>query len=94
MARDRTFHRAIIEGETTSPSTIQDGLEIVGGVEKATGAVATHRTHLTSQALYGALVIFQQKKKRSLQLCVNYKVLNKITVKNKCLISNTDELFN
>lgn len=36
-----------------------------------------------SKAPYGAPVLFQRKKDGSLRLCVDYKALNKITIKNK-----------
>ncbi|CAL5335336.1 unnamed protein product [Camellia sinensis] len=36
-----------------------------------------------SKAPYGALVLFQKKHDGSLRLCINYRALNKITIKNK-----------
>ena len=36
-----------------------------------------------SQALYGAPVLFQKKADESLRMCVDYRALNKVTIKNK-----------
>ncbi|KAA0060752.1 uncharacterized protein E5676_scaffold451G00440 [Cucumis melo var. makuwa] len=36
-----------------------------------------------AKAPYGALVLFQKKKDGSLRLCIYYRVLNKLTVRNK-----------
>lgn len=39
-----------------------------------------------SKALFGAPVLFQKKKDGSLHMCIDYRALNKITIKNKYLI--------
>jgi len=36
-----------------------------------------------SQAPYGAPVLFQKKADESLRMCVDYRALNKVTIKNK-----------
>ena len=36
-----------------------------------------------SKALYGAPVLFQKKHDGFLRMCINYRALNKVTVKNK-----------
>ena len=36
-----------------------------------------------SKVPYSALVLFQKKQDGSLQMCVNFRALNKVTVKNK-----------
>lgn len=36
-----------------------------------------------SKALYGAPILFQKKQDGSLRMCVDYRALNKVTVKNK-----------
>ena len=46
-----------------------------------------------SKALYGAPVLFQKKHDGSLRLCIDYRVLNKITVKNKYPIPLIADLF-
>ena len=45
------------------------------------------------KASYGALVFFQKKKDRSLQLCIDYHALNKITILNKYPLSIITNLF-
>ena len=47
-----------------------------------------------SKSPYGALVLFVDKKDGKLRLCVDYKKLNKVTVKNSYPLSWIDDLFN
>lgn len=42
---------------------------------------------------YGALILFVKKKDGTFQLCSNYKQLNRVTVKNKYLLPQIDDLF-
>ena len=42
---------------------------------------------------WGALVLFVKKKDGTLRLCVNYRQLNKMTVKNKYPLPKIDDLF-
>ena len=46
-----------------------------------------------SKAPYGAPMLFQKKKDNSLRMCVNYRALNKVTIKNKYPILFTTELL-
>jgi hypothetical protein len=46
-----------------------------------------------SKAPFGAPVLFQKKKDGSLRMCVDYRALNKITVKNKYLVPLIQDLF-
>ncbi|KAK8948956.1 hypothetical protein KSP39_PZI005193 [Platanthera zijinensis] len=46
-----------------------------------------------SKAPYGAPVLFQKKKDGSLRMCVDYRALNKVTVKNKYPIPLIADLF-
>ena len=46
-----------------------------------------------SQSPFGAPVIFVKKKDGTLRLCVDYRALNNITVKNKYPLPRMDELF-
>ena len=43
---------------------------------------------------WGVPVLFVKKKDGSLKLCINYRGLNDITIKNKYPLSHIDELFN
>jgi hypothetical protein len=45
-----------------------------------------------SELLVGYSVIFVPKKNRKLRLCVNYRKLNDITIKNRYLLPNIIEL--
>ena len=42
---------------------------------------------------WGALVLFVKKKDSTLQLCIDYRQLNKLTVKNKYPFLRIDDLF-
>ena len=42
---------------------------------------------------WGAPVMFVKKKDCSLQLCIDYKQLNKATIKNKYPLPRIDDLF-
>jgi hypothetical protein len=42
---------------------------------------------------WGAPVLFAVKKDGGLRLCLDYRALNKVTVKNKCPIPRIDEIF-
>ena len=42
---------------------------------------------------WGAPVLFVKKKDGTLRLCVDYRQLNKMTVKNKYLLPRIDDLF-
>jgi hypothetical protein len=48
----------------------------------------------TSVRLWGAPVIFVPKKDGGLWMCLAYHALNKLTIKNMCLIPRIDEIFN
>jgi len=42
---------------------------------------------------YGALVLFVHKKDGTLKMCVDYRALNKATVKNRYPLPRIDDLF-
>ena len=46
-----------------------------------------------SKAPYGATVLFHKKQDETLWKCVDYRALNKVTIKNKYLIPLAAELF-
>ena len=46
-----------------------------------------------SVSSWGALVLFVKKKDGSMRLCVDYRELNKVTIKNRYPLSQIDDLF-
>ncbi|GKF71632.1 hypothetical protein Tco_0207746, partial [Tanacetum coccineum] len=46
-----------------------------------------------SSSPWGAPVLFVKKKDVSFHMCIDYRELNKLTVKNRYLLSRIDELF-
>ena len=47
----------------------------------------------SSTSPWGALVLFIQKKDDTLRLYIDYRKLNRVTVKNKCFLPKIDDLF-
>jgi hypothetical protein len=48
----------------------------------------------SSSSPWGAPVLFVQKEDRSQGMCVDYRTLNDVTVKNKCPLPRIEDLFN
>jgi hypothetical protein len=48
----------------------------------------------SSSSPWGALILFVQKKDGSQGMCVDYRTLNDVTVKNKCPLPRIKDLFN
>ncbi|WRX18080.1 Reverse transcriptase domain - like 10 [Theobroma cacao] len=46
-----------------------------------------------STSLWGAPILFVKKKDGTLRLCIDYRQLNRMTIKNKYLLSRIDDLF-
>ena len=46
-----------------------------------------------STSPWGASVLFAQKKDKTLQLCIDYRQLNSVTIKNQYPLSRIDDLF-
>lgn len=47
----------------------------------------------SSVSPWGALVFFLKKKDGTLRLCIDYKQLNKMMIKNKYLLARINDLF-
>jgi hypothetical protein len=47
-----------------------------------------------SSSPWGAPVLFVEKKDKSLRMCVDYRLLNEVTIKNKYPLPRIDDLFN
>ena len=46
-----------------------------------------------STSPWGVPILFVKKKDGSLRLCIDYRQLNKVTTKNRYLLSRIDDLF-
>ena len=53
----------------------------------------TARFICPAKAPYGAPVLFQKKKDETLRLCIDYRALNKVTVRNKYPLPIISNLF-
>ena len=43
---------------------------------------------------WGALILFSKKKDKTLRLCIDYRRLNRVTIKNRYPLLRIDDLFN
>ena len=46
-----------------------------------------------STSPWGASVLFAKKKDKTLLLCIDYRQLNRVTIKNRCPLPRIDDLF-
>jgi hypothetical protein len=69
-----------------SPTELNKLKEIIGDLQK-------HGFIRPSTSPYGAPVLFVKKKDGSVRMCVDYRALNQITIKNKYPLPRQDELF-
>ena len=47
-----------------------------------------------STSPWGTLILFEKKKDRTLRLCIDYRQLNRVTIKNQYSLPRIDDLFN
>ena len=47
-----------------------------------------------STSPWGTMVLFAKKKDKTLRLCIDYRQLNRVTVKNRYPLPRKDDLFN
>lgn len=48
---------------------------------------------ILSHSQWGARVLFVKKKEGTFRLCINYRQLNRVTIKNKYPLPRMDDLF-
>ena len=46
-----------------------------------------------STSPWGAPVLFAKKKDKTLRMCIDYRQLNRVTIKNRYLLPRIDDLF-
>ena len=47
----------------------------------------------SSTSPWGTLVLFSKEKGKILRLCIDYRQLNRVTIKNKYILPRIDDLF-
>ena len=62
-------------------------------LKKQLNDLITHGFIRVSKSPYGAPVLFVKQKDGSIRMCIDYRALNKITIKNKYPLPRVDELF-
>jgi hypothetical protein len=66
----------------------------VKGTEESVNGISRGWVHSSESSPWRAPVLFVQKKYGLQRMCVDYRSLNDVTVKNKCLLPRIDNLFN
>nr|GEX53241.1 putative reverse transcriptase domain-containing protein [Tanacetum cinerariifolium] len=74
--------------ELPPPSTIRNE-----GVVRATAGVSEKGFIRPNSSPWGASVLFVKKKDGSFRMCIHYRELNKLTIKNRYLLPRIDDLF-
>ena len=77
----------------TSRPTYRMSMTELDELKKQLQELVDHGFVQPSKSPYGAPVLFVKKKDGSTRMCVDYRALNKITVKNKYPLPRVDELF-
>jgi hypothetical protein len=88
-------HRIDIVPGSTPPSRPTYRLSVgeLDELKKQLSELTAHGFIRPSTSPYGAPVLFVKKKDGSMRMCVDYRALNKITIKNKYPLPRIDELF-
>nr|GEZ22546.1 hypothetical protein [Tanacetum cinerariifolium] len=71
-------------------------IELIPGavpIAKTTQGTPRQRFHSTSSSPWGAPILFVKKKDGSFRICIDYRELNKLTVKNRYPLPKIDDLF-
>ncbi|KAA0047134.1 Retrovirus-related Pol polyprotein from transposon 297 family [Cucumis melo var. makuwa] len=75
------------------PPPRENGSSRAKRVEGPVTGVAGQRLHPASVSPWGAPVLFVKKKDGSMRLCIDYRELNKVTVKNRYPLPWIDDMF-
>lgn len=88
-------HRIDIIPGTSPPSmpTYRMSPSELDELKKQLADLVSHGFIQPSKSPYGAPVLFVKKKDGSSRMCVDYRALNKVTIKNKYPLPRVDELF-
>jgi hypothetical protein len=91
----RIDHEIILEKDVNPPSrpTYRLSFYEMQELEKQLKDLSSKGFIRPSTSPYGAPVLFVHKKDKTLRMCVDYRLLNKLTVKNKYPLPRIDELI-
>ncbi|KAA3470561.1 DNA/RNA polymerases superfamily protein [Gossypium australe] len=94
LEREVEFAIEVVPGTTlVSITPYQMALTMLKGLKTQLQELLDKGFTSPSVSLWGALVLFVKKKVRYLWLCIDYRQLNKVTMKNKHPLPRIDDLF-
>ncbi|KAG8496754.1 hypothetical protein CXB51_007828 [Gossypium anomalum] len=86
-------NREVEFGIDLLPGTAPDGTKRVGGTEGSDSRTVGQRVYKTQYFSMGCPGIVRKKKDGTMRMCIDYRQLNKLTIKNKYPLPRIDDLF-
>nr|GEZ93608.1 hypothetical protein [Tanacetum cinerariifolium] len=93
IEESRVTNRFGIRGCTCCTHTISSGIVRDERIVRTTTRIIVERIYSSEFMTVGSLVLFVKKNDRSFWMCIDYRKLNKLTVKNHYPFSRIDGLF-
>ncbi|GJV20210.1 putative reverse transcriptase domain-containing protein [Tanacetum coccineum] len=90
MLEDIPIVRDFLEVFPDDLSGLHPMREIEFRIDLISGALPVIRP---SHSLWGAPMLFVKKKDGALRMCIDYRELNKLTIKNRCPLPRIDDMF-
>ncbi|KAG8480932.1 hypothetical protein CXB51_025599 [Gossypium anomalum] len=89
----RVWHQTCTWDYTDFDSSVSYGTNRIKGIESSVARVDGQRFRSTEFLTLGCTSIVVKKKDGTMRLCIDYRQLNKVTIKNKYPLPRIDDLF-